>query len=239
MHAFPRMDCTFEQFCEWLASHFGKHDAEDDIIRKLQSLRQRGKITAYCAEFLALWNRLDSKPDESLKIKWFRQGLQQRVYDATLYDENNSDWTSFAHLQAAVLRADSRIHSHSSHSCETDTVRDDHRVVHGGAPRSTRSFSHRNFHGGRQGNVSSYGSSPHHDSASQGRGLTRSREENNDVQCFNCRDYGHKANVCPKPRRGEQTGAMSGHNPQGTGFSHRGGPSRPPLAPLLGKTSTR
>ena len=72
-HAFPAgMQCTFDDFCEWLASNFGKHDADDEIIRKLQSLRQRGKIAAYCAEFLALWNKLQNKPDESLQIKWFR-----------------------------------------------------------------------------------------------------------------------------------------------------------------------
>ena len=140
-HAFPAgIACTFDDFCEWLASNFGKHDADDDIIRKLQTLRQRGKIAAYCAEFLALWNKLQNKPDESLQIKWFRQGLQQRVHDATLYDENNADWTSFSRVQAAVLRADARIHSHTSHYRETEPVRIERRMTPGQAPRPSGSF---------------------------------------------------------------------------------------------------
>ena len=53
-HAFPAgTHCTFDDFCEWLQSNFGKHAADDDIIRKLQTLRQHGRIAAYCAEFLA------------------------------------------------------------------------------------------------------------------------------------------------------------------------------------------
>ena len=54
-HTFPAgITCTFDDFCKWLTSNFGKHDADYDIIRKLQTFRQHGKITAYCAEFLAL-----------------------------------------------------------------------------------------------------------------------------------------------------------------------------------------
>ena len=115
-HAFlAGMQCTFDEFCEWLASNLGKHDADDEIIRKLQSLRQRGKIAAYCKEFLTLWNKLQNKPDESLQIKWFHQGLQQRVHNATLYDESSAAWTGFSRLQAAVLHADACIHSHIRH----------------------------------------------------------------------------------------------------------------------------
>ncbi len=37
-HAFPAgMQCTFAEFCEWLASNFSNHDADADIIRTLQS----------------------------------------------------------------------------------------------------------------------------------------------------------------------------------------------------------
>ena len=242
-HAFPGMACTFEDFCEWLQANFGKHTADDDIIRKLQTLRQHGRIAAYCAEFLALWNKLQSKPAESQQIKWFRQGLQHRVHDATLYDEGNVDWTDFSRMQAAVLRADARIHSHTSHYRETESARSDRRTTPGSAPRSSGSFQRRGFRGGRRGgpggNPSSHGSAPHPANGSQDHGTKRPRAEGNVVQCFKCHDFGHKANVCPKPRRGGQSGAPSGQRSHGSGFPHRGGQAGPSSAPRQGNASTR
>ena len=242
-HAFPAgIACTFDEFCEWLASNFGKHDADDEIIRKLQSLRQRGKIAAYCAEFLALWNKLQNKPEELLQIKWFRQGLQQRVHDATLYDENNADWTSFSRLQAAVLRADARIHSHTSHYRETDPVRSERRMIPGHAPHPGGSSQRRGFRGGRRGgpsgHASSHGSVPRPAGAPPGSGMKRPRD-GNVVQCFNCSDFGHKANVCTKPRRGGRTGVPSGQRPHGAGFVHHSGQAGPSSAPRQGNAPTR
>ena len=242
-HAFPAgTHSTFDDFCEWLQSNFGKHTADDDIIRKLQTLRQHGRIAAYCAEFLALWNKLQSKPDESLQIKWFRQGLQHRVHDATLYDEHNADWTSFSRLQAAVLRADARIHSHTSHYRETEHGRSERRSTPGNAPRSGMAFPQRGFRGGRRGgqggNASSHGSAPRPAFGSQGQGMKRPRE-GNEVQCFNCRDFGHKANVCTKPRRGNRSGAPSSSRPHGAGYTQRTGPPGPPSVPRQGNGSAR
>ena len=243
-HAFPAgIQCTFDDFCEWLSSNFGKHDADDDIIRKLQSLRQRGKIAAYCAEFLALWNKLQSKPDESLQIKWFRQGLQQRVHDATLYDENNADWRSFSRLQAAVLRADARIHSHTSHYRETEPVRIERRMTPGQAPRPSGSFQRRGFRGGRRGgpsgHVSSHGSAPRPASGPHGHSMKRPRSDGPVVQCYNCSDFGHKANVCTKPRRGGRSSAPSGQRPQGARFPPRSGHAGPSSVPRQGNAPTR
>ena len=243
-HAFPAgIQCTFDDFCEWLSLNFGKHDADDDVIRKLQSLRQRGKIAAYCAEFLALWNKLQSKPDESLQIKWFRQGLQQRVHDATLYDENNADWSSFSRLQAAVLRADARIHSHTSHCRETEPVRSERRMMPGLAPRPSGSFQRRGFRGGRRGgpngHTSSHGSAPRPTMAPHGHSAKRPRSDGPVVQCYNCSDFGHKANVCTKPRRGGRFSAPTGQRPQGARFPSRSGHAGPSSAPRQGNASTR
>ena len=67
-HAFPAgMQCMLDDFCEWLAWNSGKDDVDDEIVRKLLSLRQRGKIATYCAEIPGLWNKLQNNLDESLQ----------------------------------------------------------------------------------------------------------------------------------------------------------------------------
>ena len=73
------------------------------------------------------------------------------MHDATLYDEHNADWSSFSRLQAAVLRADARIHSHTSHYRVTEHVRSEHRSKPGTAPRSGMPYPQRGFRGGRRG----------------------------------------------------------------------------------------
>ena len=97
-----------------------------------------------------------SKPDKSLQIKWFRQGLQHRVHDATWYDEHNADWSSFSHFQGAVLRADARIHSHTCHYRETEHVRSERRTTPGTAPRSGMEVTQSGFRGGRRGGPATY-----------------------------------------------------------------------------------
>ena len=243
-HAYPpNVECTFDTFCEWLALNFGKHDADDDIIRKLQVLRQHGKVAAYCAEFLALWNKLHSKPDELMQIKWFRQGLQHRVHDATLFDENHAGWSSFSRLQDAVLRADAAIHSHTSHRRENDNGRDDGRIMGGNVPRRSGSFPRRDHRGGRRSgpghHFSSHGSAPRPASGPPATGMKRSRADGDTVQCFNCSAFGHKANVCPQPRRGNRHGSSAGQRTHGAGFPRRSGNAGPSSAPRPGNAFTR
>ena len=80
------------------------------------------------------------------------------------------------------MRADARIHSHTSHYRETEHGRSERRSAPAHAPRFGMAFPQRGFSNGRSGgqggNASSHGSAPRPATGSQGQGMKRPRDGN-------------------------------------------------------------